>query len=422
MDNTAEPLEVQAEDLQGQYYSWRDLSETTLGLLAEGIISPHVIDPIYFAPPYDKGAKRLCAEGATREDLGQVLSPDIINTLHNKVANMNGAGAMYDWVKMLRQAYESYRLGEIIERTAYALKKNLPVDMNRPYQMMSDFMTKDITGIKAAAEIEYRGYHPFMKSGDEAIDNLIGGWPTDGPIIVYGDTGAGKSFFGIKSLIEFLLEHQDKTGAAYSFEMNEEHYLSRAARMYPKLEKVKSRLYVSGSLDKPADLVPDVMTHNFDFVLVDDMDNMFDGEASPGKYEGVFKLIKRIARLKRIPVMALSQAKMRGEKQAGKFLTKYDAAWSAANERSAALLIALQVAGRMDRGWQGDPTFPTLDDQMQYIIFWKSRDGWPKQPGPGAIIREIEKDTGGQSKNGMWSGPLYRGENHLWQPARIGGN
>ena len=154
-----------------------------------------------------------------------------------------------------------------------------------------------------------------------------------------------------------------------------------------------------------------------DILLLDDMDNMFEGQAEPGKYEAVYKVVKKIARLQKIPVIALSQAKERGDR-AGTFLGKNDAAWSASNERSAAMLIALQQAGYMDAGWKGDDTFPITEDPMQYIMFWKSRDGWPVQQGPGAIIMNIEKDEFGRTKSRMWKGPLYEGQMKLHMPRR----
>lgn len=413
-------LSVEQMGAAEEAHSLRDLSETVLGLVAEGLISPQVIDPNWFAQPYDRGAKEMCKTGAAKEDLAKVLPSDVLNTMHNKVAHMNGAGAMYDWVDMLHRAYNSFRLGDRLERAAYALKKNAPTDLAPIHQHLSEYLTHGMTGIRTAAEIDYHKYEPFQDSGIDYIDRIIGGWPTDGPIVVFGDTGVGKSFFGAKMLIEYLLHHQHKTGAVYSFEMSEEHWMSRTYKMFPTIEKVRSRLYVSGSVDKPNDLVPEVMTHNFDFIVVDDMDNMFEGEANPGKYEASFKVIKRIARLKKIPVVALSQAKQRGEGQMGRFLGKYDAAWSAANERSAALLIALQNAGTLDRNWKGDDTYPIEDEAMQYLIFLKSRDDWPKQRGPGAIILKMDMDTANQYKSRIWSGELYKGESRLWQPKRRG--
>jgi KaiC/GvpD/RAD55 family RecA-like ATPase len=403
-------------------HNWRDLSETCLGLAAEGIYSGAMLTPAYFAPPYYDGAKVLAKEGATKEDLARVLPNDVLIAMHNKVATMNGSSATYDWLAMLKTAYENYVMGDSLERAAFQFKKNKPFDIASLFNRLSNFMTSGIAGIRKASEIDFQHYKPFMPSGDDAIDGIIGGWPSDGPIVVFGDTGTGKSHFGAKTLADFLnhQEHIHKTGAVYSFEMKEEHWLDRETKMFPKLLKTLDRLYVSGSIDNPTDLVPEVAAHRFDFIVIDDMDNMVEGEAAPGKYEAVFKIVKKIARLQGIPVMCLSQAKGRGTK-AEKFLTKYDAAWSAANEQSAAMLIALQNAGALDKGWKGDDTFPILDDQMQYMMFWKSRDDWPKQRGPGAIIRHMAFDGSGQHKHKIWSGPLYRGELKLHPPARTGG-
>ena len=53
--------------------------------------------------------------------------------------------------------------------------------------------------------------------------------------------------------------------------------------------------------------------------------------------------------------------------------------------------MALQTANSFDLA---DETFPTSEDDLDYIIFWKSRDGWPgdqddtKPIGPGAVVMQ----------------------------------
>ena len=55
-----------------------------------------------------------------------------------------------------------------------------------------------------------------------------------------------------------------------------------------------------------------------------------------------------------------------------------------------------------------DEVFPTTDSDLDYMIFWKSRDGWPVFQGPGAIIF--------QPGNQMWKGKLYGDKMKLWSP------
>ena len=84
----------------------------------------------------------------------------------------------------------------------------------------------------------------------------------------------------------------------------------------------------------------------------------------------------------------------------------YDVAWSGAAENSAALQIALQKANTLD---MEDTQFATFDENKFYMIFWKSRDGWPVQQGPGSIILNENKDV-------MWGGSPVRDLWKLWTP------
>lgn len=408
-------LQPTTEDMVQDAHSLRDLSETVLGMVAAGLLPAATVEPMWFSTPYDKGAKVL-KEGGHKEDLVKVMGSDMLMTMNNKVEDMH-IGNAFDWVTALHKAAVAFNLSQVLYRAAHDLERNAPVDLSPVHSQITQFMVSGVETLRRASEVEAEGYQPFQKSGNKYIDAIMGGIPTDGPIVVYGATGVGKSFFGGMMLIDYLMEHTTKIGAAYSFEMSEEHWIDRMRKMYPNFDRVADRLFVSGSINKPNDLVPEVAAHRPDILLLDDMDNMFEGEASPPKYEAVYKVVKKIARLQKIPVIALSQAKERGER-AGTFLGKNDAAWSASNERSAALLIALQQAGYMDAGWKGDDTFPITEDPMQYIMFWKSRDGWPLQQGPGAIIMGIEKDEFGRTKSRMWKGPLYEGQPKLHMPRR----
>lgn len=398
-----------------EVHSWRDISETVLGLAAEGIIPPVALDPVKLAPPYDKGAKQLKKDGGTKEDLVTVLDADMLSVMHNKVSKMNGASTMYDWLGMLEKAYLRYTLGDMWEKAAWQLKQNKPIDLQSQYIQTASFLEQGTAGIRPATEIDFKSYRPFMKCGNEYIDTIFGGLPTDGPIVVFGDTGTGKSHYASGLVSEFLNQYRDRTAAIYSFEMSEEHHLARTADMFPAIHKCLDRLYVSGNIDKAEQIVAEVATHRFDFVVVDDMDNMVDGEASSGKYEAAYKTIKRMARLQRIPVLVLAQPN-RSAKTSGRFLRKWDISWTGAGENSAALLIGLQNASRMDRGWtENNPPFPMEDTSLQYQIFLKSRDEPQGFGGLGAIITRMERGSDGKHLHKIWRGPLYRDTVKLWR-------
>lgn len=399
---------------EGQAQSWRDLSETVLGLAAEGILIKDLLNPEHFAPPFNLGAKKL-KNGGTREDLvipGKIDTA-MLNRMHDKVTRFNGAGTLYDWMTMLENAYQRYVLGDLYSRMSYRLMNNEEVDLAEVHQKTREHMeSKLVSGIRPASAVDWQTYKFFMPSGNEYIDRIFGGMPTDGPIVTFGDAGTGKSHWAAGLVSDLLGYHRAKTAGVYSFEMSEEHWLKREIAMFPSIMNILDRLYVSGQIRTPEQLVNEVNTHQFDILVIDDMENMVKGAPDAGKYEEAYKIIKSICRFSKIPVIVLAQPNRSGKKS-GMFLQKYDIAW--AGENDAALMIALQNAGRGQQGWvQANPPYPMEDYWMQYQIFLKVRDEPIGFHGLGAIVTQMERDTDGSHKHKIFRGPLYEDQWKMW--------
>jgi hypothetical protein len=182
--------------------------------------------------------------------------------------------------------------------------------------------------------------------------------------------------------------------------MGAEHWKWRETQMYPYLNDVKDRLFVSSSVRNIEELVAEVSAKQFGIVGIDDLDGLAK-ENSAAEFERLYKKIKEICRFLKIPVYVLAQPN-RNAKLSNKFIGRYDVAWSGAAENSAALLVALQRANELDMDYDDEnpPPFTLFSDDHEYMIFYKSRDGWPGdypdryprgQYGPGAIILEKGK-------------------------------
>lgn len=416
--DTVEPKEVVLAE--GQAQSWRDISETVAGLSIEGVVVGSLLNPEHFAPPFNLIARKL-KNGGKREDcvIPGKVDTDMLNRMHNKVARYNGAGTMYDWMSMLETAYNRWMLGELKSRIAYRLQNNEDVDLSEDHQKTREYMERNlVSGIRPASEVDWRNYKFFMKSGNEYIDRIFGGWPTDGPIVVFGAQATGKSYYGAGMAIDLLIEHRQKTAAIYSFEMGEEHYIRRTIKMFPEMESlILDRLYVSGHVRSPEDLVNEINTHQFDFVVIDDMENMVKGAPDAGKYEEAYKVIKSICRFSKIPIAVLAQPNRAG-KNSGTFLRPSHIAWGGEND--AALMIALQNAGRERAGWvETNPPYPMEDYTMQYQIFLKVRDEPENFRGLGAIVTKMERDPGdGHHLHKIFRGPLYDDQWKMWNDYR----
>lgn len=395
----------------------RDLSLVNFGLILANRRSVTSYKPEWFASPYDRGVEILQKKGACVEDVAKVINPDYINDAHEAVSHWNGIGEEIDWTKCLSTAYRNEETGKKLRKMGKRLEENEPVDMLQIYGEIGSLVSAESFGLTRASDIDYSNYKPFMKSGDPVQDKILSGMPSDGPIIVYGLTGVGKSHYLASKIDYFLHEHKKKNAAIYTLEMSAEHYLSRETKMYPSLLDVMDRLHVSGSVRSIEELVAEITAKQIDIVGLDDMDNMVTS-SDPSEYERVFRRVKEVCRFMKIPFYVLAQpnraaklAVLGNSKEKGRFLSPYDVAWSGAAENSAALLTALQKANGLDMGGE---TFPTTDDDMYYEIYWKSRDGWPAdynpkgQRGPGAIVRLPSKQ--------MWRGEVFSGRLQLWQP------
>ncbi|HEY6020129.1 MAG TPA: AAA family ATPase [Candidatus Paceibacterota bacterium] len=386
-----------------------ELAEKNAGLVLEGRASAQMYAPDDFVSPYDEIIRILQQPGACKEDLAKskVVSAKILQDCHDAVKRLNGLGEFenFDWRTALIKAKRDYDLGRVLKKSGERAERNEEVDWLQLQGMLTSRSVNDSFGLTKAADVDYDHYKPFKKCGHKAIDGILGGLPSDGPIVVYGKTGIGKSHFAAQMADSLLTQYASYTGAIYTCEMSTEHYLWRETHMYPTLKKMLDRLYVSGSVKDIEQLVGEVTTKRVDFVVLDDMDSIVKAN-EPSEYERVYNQIKQICRFLKIPVFVLCQPN-RAAKLSGKFLGPYDVAWSGAAENSAALLIALQKANAMD---MDDDTFQTFDEEKWYMIFWKSRDGWNTQEGgqegPGAIILD--------KSNQMWRGEPVNKKLKLW--------
>lgn len=242
----------------------------------------------------------------------------------------------------------------------------------------------------------------------------------DGLFLLEDFTVTHNSHFSECLSLGMLKKYPKKNVGIYTLEMSAEHYLWRATRMYKDIENYLDRLHVSGSVHNVNELIGEIQGKRLDFLVVDDMDRLA-GSPSPEKYQEAYIRLSDICRFLKIPILILAQPNREAKLSvlAGeRFLSAYDVSWSSGAENSAAMLIALQKAKLFDmktqdaKGNRIEPMFPLDDEEREFIIFWKSRDGWPGdydakgQFGPGAVRLNPHKQ--------MWMGDVF--ENRLWKP------
>jgi len=396
-----------------------EASQICFGMILENRKSPKAFLADDFSEQY-VDAVEYCQRNDDwcKEDLVKIIAPSFMQDATYAIKSLNGMGDTTDWLTVLRGFAEDEKLGDVLEKSGRNLKKGKDIDYLSLSGHIQSRVMQQSTGLTRGSEIDCENYQPFIKSGYAPFDNVLGGIPADGPIVVYGLTGVGKSKFLANLTSHFLHEHPDKTAAIYTLEMSAEHWKWRETNMYKHLNDVLDRLFISGSVKSVEELIAEISTRQVGLVGIDDVDGLAR-ENSAAEFERIYKKIKEICRFLKIPAVALAQPN-RNAKLAGKFLSRYSIAWSGAAEDSAAMLIALQRGNELDMDYGDDETapFPLYDEDHEYIICYKSRDGWPAdyperypngQRGPGAIILE-------QDRSHLWEGNAIGGENGtLWR-------
>ena len=394
---------------------WKDYSEVCFGLVIEGRHPVTLYKPEQFTVPYDSAIEVLLQKGATKEDVAKVISSAYMVDATEAVHKFNGLGEYqnFDWAKGLAEAARNYERGKKFEKLAKKFLDNDPVDILPVHAELTAAIAQESNGLQPLSEVSSE-YKPFKKSGYEPLDRTLGGIPTDGPIIFLATTGTGKSKWATVMINSLLHQYPDEKAAVYTLEMPSEHWKWRAMNMFPSLKEVQDRLFVSGAVRDIDELVAEITAKEVDYVVLDDMDNIVKSQDA-SEYERVYRRVKEICRFMKIPVFVLAQPNRQAKwaiQNGERFPSLYDSAWSGASENSAALFLAAYTGNGLDMKSE-DPQFPVEDTDLDYIIAWKSRDGWPADydpkgfRGPGAIVMEHSPD---------WLGKPYTGKWKLWTP------
>jgi hypothetical protein len=298
-----------------------------------------------------------------------------------------------------------------------ACEQNDPVDWTALHTKTNQMIAGRRDGPQPANTIDYKSYISYMKSGIKWLDDIVGGWPTDGPIVVTAPQGTGKSYFQFYSVCSWLIEHTEKTACIYTLEMPANHYLSRSLAMYPQFTPLveSGRLFISSSARSAEEIAAQTAIGKYGFIGIDDMARVAK-VASAERYEAAYITLADISRLEGIPVQILAQPN-REAKKSGKFIDIYDSAWSGAAENAAAMFMTLNKVFYADPTWVDDRFVPVESEnptktERLYACFWKFRDNRPAelQQGIGAIRIEPDKHTGYYKQ--IWVGSALG--NKLW--------
>lgn len=406
----------------------RELALSIIGRLADGRANPQEFPFESFPAPYNQAIKLIKSHpemiGNKAEIdilLGQALTYDEIVEAHIQASRLNGLGidGVFNWAGNMREATDKLTMIPELRRMLRSCEQNDPVEWTSLYTKIGSVLSGRTRGPRPANQIDYKSYKPYMKSGIKWMDEIIGGWPTDGPIVVLASQGVGKSYFVFYVICSWLIAHPDETAAIYTLEMSDEHFLARNLEVYPEfiplVECETPRLHISSTCRGVDEISAEVSTGKYGFIGIDAMKQLTKG-GDTSVYDKTYQSIVEICRFQKIPVMVMAHPNREGKKS-GKFISTYDAYMSGAAEDAASMLISLNVVSYADPDWIDTRFVPVEVENPQrtdrfYICFWKFRDNRPVifQQGLGAIRIEPDKHTGYYKQ--IWVGTALG--NKLW--------
>jgi len=392
---------------------WYNSSQVNMGLILKGVRLSQSYSSEDMHPPYDKMLDYMKEhEDWSKEDLYSHFAPsDLDNALH-AVQSLNGSSVDVDWPEILRTTSNKWKLGNEFERTGKALKRGETPEVIHLRSDLDALTTNQTLGAERADRIDLTDVSDLQPSGWKEIDTTFGGMPKTGPLVIYGTTGTGKSFCTSKYVKEFLKHYPERTAGVYSLEMSSSRYLKRSLSIYPDIEEIRNRLWISGKARNIEDITSEASVKGYDLVVIDSIDYLPTVETSPSVVDRLWKAIVRMGRLLEIPIIVTAQPNRVGKQRVKtEFLQKYDIIWSGSAEDAAEQLIALQYI-RDSLPFSVSSEFPVFDEAF-YMINWKQRGGWPEQKGPGAIIFHKDDQIRRNGERVLWEGACYK--NTLWK-------
>lgn len=396
---------------------WLDQSEKNLGLVIRGDQSPLNYSPQDFFDETQQAIIQYIQDNPDydKEDLYAKFSSQILDSALHSVMSLNGSGKEINWPDILRKTKTVYEISDEFEKIGKQGKRT--GELPDPLELRSkldSFSRNEKTGLQCSKNIDWQSAKGLIKCGWDAIDETIGGIAESGPVVVYGPTKTGKSFWTAKLVKEFLKFYPSAKAAIFPLELTDKRYLKRAFEVYPDLLVAhdEGRLFLTSKIRNIQAISDEVSRTECDIVIIDGVDGLVRGDYSPGTFAKAWSGVIELGVTLDIPIIVTAQPNRTGKWLANKeFIDRYSIEWSGAAENGAEQLIALQyIEYAIDFE---DNRFPVFDDTY-YMISWLQREGWRNVPieGPGAVIfkpedAEYHINKDGKKERIPWGGKAH---------------
>jgi hypothetical protein len=379
--------------------NWLENSEIVMGLVLTKRLSLNAIRPEIMFGEYRNMCKAMKEGNVEPEYLIDRYGLDLFQRAVEAEKQVNGAGDMADWVKMLETSYSGYSTSIKLEKLSRKFREG-EQDWAEVKSILRESQENISTDYVPLVQVE-SGKVRFIDSGWNPFDTHIGGYPEAGLIVMGGEAGVGKTSTMVKMASSFAKKHKDKVVAVHSIEMILKEIAGRFREIEKLPESVESRIYLDDVPVSPEQAITKASTiENLGMVIIDFADLMIRGETNESSMAHIYRELMIGAKSLRVPIILLSQLSYKYD---GGIPRVHHLRYTSLAKALAWMIIMIYNPNTDYYEEKDIQTLPAVENRS-YVIVWKVRGGFRKHlnESPGAIQIPFKGNKGWHPKHGKW--------------------
>ena len=344
----------------------REASEVVFGGVLAGHLKAAAVNPEWLNPPYNRAIMDV-ADGV--DDPTTLMA----KYDHESIAAAQSAAGLvdyvkFDWVRHLRDVAVRYSVGEQLERISRRLKQGENAQHDQILLAAADLDKGKSTFVRMS-EVEPLK-EAWVPSFYGPIDQIVGGLPIGGLMIIAGPAGLGKTTLALEMMMSAAKE--GKYVAFFSLEMVLGAAAMRLLELDARGRKYQENIFttdrVMGIADVYAESVRLASEVPLYAIFIDYADMLVEREQSEETMGTIYNGASRLAKTTGVPVVALagvSRGYVGGRPRVN------HVRYSGRAEHAATVILLVYRPGGLDVD-MADEKLPHIEGQG-YIIVGKSR-------------------------------------------------
>jgi replicative DNA helicase len=364
----------------------REASEVVFGGVLTGDINAGSINPEWLTQPYNRAIIDVADGMMDPTELMAKFDHESISVA------LEAAEAVdfikFDWPRHLRDVAVRYRAGSELEKIGKHLKQGRNELSDQILKVASD-IDKGQSSFVRMSEVEPLE-EAWVPSYYPPIDDVVGGLPIGGLMLIAGPAGLGKTTLALEMMM--CAAKEEKYVAFFSLEMVLGAAAMRLLELDARATKYQEYIFttdrIMGIRDVYAEAVRLASEVPLYTIFIDYCDMMVEREQSEQTMGEIYNGAARLAKTTGIPVVALAGVS-RGY-VGGRPRTNH-IRYSGRAEHAATVILLIYRPAGLDVD-MADDSLPAIEDQG-YIIVGKSRYRM-NRPTLGAIQLEWDEARG----------------------------